>query len=69
MADGKTTRLKTEFQLQASQTFRQVVFMDRFKCSYKEYMETPIDFINDAITIINLIAEKENQRNRKQQRN
>lgn len=62
MADGKVVNAVTPTQVEAVATFRQVIFMDRFKCSYEEYMETPAEFVNDAVTIIALQNEKQNRK-------
>lgn len=52
----------TPVQHEAVTVFRQIMFMDRFKISYQDYMDTPTDFINDAVTVIALLNEKQNRK-------
>jgi hypothetical protein len=59
LADGKQVNAVTLLQVEALEVFRQVTYMERFKCSYWEYMDTPVEFVNDAITIIGLINMKQ----------
>lgn len=32
--------------------YNQVVYMERMKCSYWDYMNTPVDFISDVVKIL-----------------
>lgn len=40
--------------------YNQVVYMERMKCSYWDYMNTPVDFISDVVKILWMIDEKNN---------
>jgi len=65
MADKQSVNPKTPRQKECCDIFKQVTFMERFHCSYDEYMNTPVDFVDNAITIISLINEKSNTKVKK----
>ena len=65
MAEWKNIKPKTERQNELVSTFLQVTFMDRFKISYDQYLDTPAEFVNNAVTIIWIINEKEKSDQRK----
>ena len=54
MVEGKAIATDTSNKAEAFEIYRQVLYMEKFHCSYWEYMETPAEFVKDAVTIIGL---------------